>query len=161
MEADQWPCGCIRQRCRCVGYSHSAKFQYFTIHVFPGTGGTIAGVGQFIKSMSDNVIVALSDPEGSGLYNKVNHPRPYFLYRFEVNIHSSIFIGQTWGDVRPQGNRGNKTTPSGGYGRRRNVSTPAVSSANTDLIRTYFPRGINRLTNNIELALPIIDDAFR
>ena len=36
-----------------------------------GTGGTIAGTGQFLKSMSDNVLVVLADPEGSGLYNKV------------------------------------------------------------------------------------------
>lgn len=36
-----------------------------------GTGGTIAGVGQYLKSKNKDVIVALSDPEGSGLYNKV------------------------------------------------------------------------------------------
>ncbi|KAG6900712.1 hypothetical protein C0993_003738 [Termitomyces sp. T159_Od127] len=38
-----------------------------------GTGGTIAGVGQCIKSLNKNVIVALADPEGSGLYNKIKH----------------------------------------------------------------------------------------
>lgn len=36
-----------------------------------GTGGTIAGVGQFLKSMSDPVRIVLADPEGSGIYNKV------------------------------------------------------------------------------------------
>lgn len=36
-----------------------------------GTGGTIAGIGQFIKSMDEDVQVVLADPEGSGLYNKV------------------------------------------------------------------------------------------
>jgi cysteine synthase A len=36
-----------------------------------GTGGTIAGAGQFLKSMADDVFVVLADPEGSGLYNKV------------------------------------------------------------------------------------------
>ena len=36
-----------------------------------GTGGTIAGTGQFLKSMADDVLVVLADPEGSGLYNKV------------------------------------------------------------------------------------------
>lgn len=36
-----------------------------------GTGGTIAGVGQYLKSMNEDVTVALADPEGSGLYNKV------------------------------------------------------------------------------------------
>lgn len=37
-----------------------------------GTGGTIAGTGQFLKSMADDILVALADPEGSGLYNKVS-----------------------------------------------------------------------------------------
>ena len=41
----------------------------------PGTGGTIAGVGQYVKSIKENVIVALADPEGSGLYNKVSSTR--------------------------------------------------------------------------------------
>jgi hypothetical protein len=41
-----------------------------------GTGGTIAGVGTFIKSMKEDVIVALADPEGSGLYNRVGLPFP-------------------------------------------------------------------------------------
>ncbi len=36
-----------------------------------GTGGTIAGIGQYVKSMNEDVVVALTDPEGSGLYNKV------------------------------------------------------------------------------------------
>ncbi|KAJ3557887.1 hypothetical protein NM688_g1228 [Phlebia brevispora] len=36
-----------------------------------GTGGTVAGTGKFLKNMNGDVIVALSDPEGSGLYNKI------------------------------------------------------------------------------------------
>lgn len=40
--------------------------------LFEGTGGTIAGTGQFLKSMADDVLVVLADPEGSGLYNKVS-----------------------------------------------------------------------------------------
>ncbi|KAI0929848.1 hypothetical protein AcV5_006703 [Taiwanofungus camphoratus] len=38
-----------------------------------GTGGTIAGIGQFLKSMREDILVVLSDPEGSGLYNKVKY----------------------------------------------------------------------------------------
>jgi cysteine synthase A len=38
-----------------------------------GTGGTIAGVGRYLKSENEDVIIALADPEGSGLYNKVRH----------------------------------------------------------------------------------------
>jgi hypothetical protein len=37
----------------------------------PGTGGTVAGTGQYLKSMDPDVFVAIADPEGSGLYNKV------------------------------------------------------------------------------------------
>jgi cysteine synthase A len=38
---------------------------------FQGTGGTVAGVGHYLKSMSQDILVAIADPEGSGLYNKV------------------------------------------------------------------------------------------
>ena len=38
-----------------------------------GTGGTIAGVGRFLKSQDKDIQVVLSDPEGSGLYNKIKH----------------------------------------------------------------------------------------
>ncbi|WWD16644.1 hypothetical protein CI109_101074 [Kwoniella shandongensis] len=36
-----------------------------------GTGGTVAGTGKFLKKALPDVKVVLSDPEGSGLYNKV------------------------------------------------------------------------------------------
>lgn len=38
-----------------------------------GTGGTIAGAGQYLREKNPKIIVVLSDPEGSGLYNKVKH----------------------------------------------------------------------------------------
>ncbi|GJE90025.1 cysteine synthase [Phanerochaete sordida] len=38
-----------------------------------GTGGTISGIGQYLKSMNDDVRIVLADPEGSGLYNKVKY----------------------------------------------------------------------------------------
>lgn len=38
-----------------------------------GTGGTIAGVGRYLKSRDPGVVVAMCDPDGSGLYNKVKH----------------------------------------------------------------------------------------
>ncbi|XP_044183185.1 cysteine synthase 1-like [Acropora millepora] len=38
-----------------------------------GTGGTIAGVGSFLKSKNPNVKVVLADPEGSVLYNYFKH----------------------------------------------------------------------------------------
>ncbi|KAF8712176.1 PALP protein, partial [Rhizoctonia solani] len=38
-----------------------------------GTGGTIAGVGRYLKSQDKDVRVVLSDPEGSGLYNKIKN----------------------------------------------------------------------------------------
>ena len=36
-----------------------------------GTGGTIAGTGKFLKKHVPGVKIILSDPEGSGLYNRV------------------------------------------------------------------------------------------
>ncbi|KAG6820804.1 hypothetical protein H0H93_011098 [Arthromyces matolae] len=84
-----------------------------------GTGGTIAGIGQYIKTLDENIVVALADPEGSGLYNKVKHGVMF--------------------DRRE----------SEGTKRRHQVDTVVEGI------------GINRLTNNIDHALPIIDDAFR
>jgi cysteine synthase A len=34
-----------------------------------GTGGTLAGVGRYLKDKNPNVMIAVSDPGGSGLYN--------------------------------------------------------------------------------------------
>ena len=36
-----------------------------------GTGGTIAGISVYLKSVQPDLRVVLADPEGSGLYNKV------------------------------------------------------------------------------------------
>lgn len=37
-----------------------------------GTGGTIAGVGKFLKEKNSQVEIVLSDPQGSGLFHKVS-----------------------------------------------------------------------------------------
>ncbi|KAF8971102.1 PALP-domain-containing protein [Flammula alnicola] len=84
-----------------------------------GTGGTVAGTGQYLKSMNEDVYVAIADPEGSGLYNKVKH-------------------GVMFDRKESEGTK-----------RRHQVDTVVEGI------------GINRMTQNIELALPILDDAFR
>ncbi|EJU05844.1 cysteine synthase [Dacryopinax primogenitus] len=84
-----------------------------------GTGGTIAGTGQFLKEQKPEVVVALADPEGSGLYNKI---------KFGVMYD-------------PREKEGSK--------RRHQVDTVVEGI------------GINRLTKNFELGLPIIDTAYR
>ncbi|KAE9386770.1 PALP-domain-containing protein [Gymnopus androsaceus JB14] len=84
-----------------------------------GTGGTVAGIGRFLKSMNEEVMVAISDPEGSGLYNKIKH-------------------GVMFDAKESEGTK-----------RRHQVDTVVEGI------------GINRLTDNISLALPIVDDAFR
>jgi len=38
-----------------------------------GTGGTIAGVARYLKSVSARARVVLADPQGSGFYNKVKY----------------------------------------------------------------------------------------
>lgn len=92
------------------------------LHAFvsgAGTGGTIAGVGQYIKSMNKGIKVVLADPEGSGLFNKVKY-------------------GVMYDHKEAEGTK-----------RRHQVDTVVEGI------------GINRMANNVSLALPIIDDAFR
>ncbi|KAK7032918.1 PALP-domain-containing protein [Favolaschia claudopus] len=84
-----------------------------------GTGGTIAGVGRFLKSMDEDVVICLADCEGSGLYNKVKH-------------------GVMFDQREKEGTK-----------RRHQVDTVVEGI------------GLNRLTQNVELGLPIIDDAVR
>lgn len=55
---------------------------------FLGTGGTIAGVGQYLKAKNGDVIIALSDPEGSGLYNKVG--QIYFQTGFMADLGTFV-----------------------------------------------------------------------
>ena len=38
-----------------------------------GTGGTITGVARFLKSRLPSVRIALADPQGSGLYNRIKY----------------------------------------------------------------------------------------
>jgi len=38
-----------------------------------GTGGTISGVGRYLKEQNPNITIALTDPTGSGLYNYYEH----------------------------------------------------------------------------------------
>ncbi|KAF9050059.1 tryptophan synthase beta subunit-like PLP-dependent enzyme [Panaeolus papilionaceus] len=84
-----------------------------------GTGGTVAGTGQYLKSMNEDIIVAIADPDGSGLLNKVK-------------------FGVMFDKREAEGTK-----------RRHQVDTVVEGI------------GINRLTQNIELALPILNDAFR
>ncbi|KAF5351910.1 hypothetical protein D9756_007647 [Leucocoprinus leucothites] len=92
------------------------------VHAFvsgAGTGGTVAGAGYYLKSVNPDIIVAIADPEGSGLYNKVEY-------------------GVMYDRREAEGTR-----------RRHQVDTVVEGI------------GINRLTNNIESALSVIDNAFR
>ena len=43
-----------------------------------GTGGTLQA--QFLKSMAGGILMALMDPEGSRLYNKVSRVAAPILY---------------------------------------------------------------------------------
>jgi cysteine synthase A len=47
------------------------RVDYFVMGA--GTGGTIAGVGRYLKERNPHVGVVLADPRGSGLYNRVKH----------------------------------------------------------------------------------------
>ena len=47
------------------------KIDGFTCSV--GSGGTISGIGRYLKEQNPNVTIALSDPEGSALFNHYEH----------------------------------------------------------------------------------------
>jgi len=73
-----------------------------------GTGGTVAGVGQYLKSMNEDVFVAIADPDGSGLCNKVKD---------ELNDYAYILLkppslGKIRSDVRSKGERGHEEETS-------------------------------------------------
>jgi len=61
----------------------NGKLDYFVAGA--GTGGTISGVGKFLKSKNENIKIVLADPKGSILYDWVYHrktinpPQPYFV----------------------------------------------------------------------------------
>ena len=48
-----------------------------------GTGGTIAGVGAFLKTKNPNIQVVLVDPPGSSLYNKIKYGVAFSLEQKE------------------------------------------------------------------------------
>lgn len=73
LETDQWRSYRLCRRRWCA-ISSAPKILNTIADILIGTGGTIAGTGQFLKSMNEDVSVALADPEGSGLYNKVTDP---------------------------------------------------------------------------------------
>jgi len=61
-----------------------------------GTGGTISGIGQFLKSIKEDIKIVLADPEGSGLYNKVSLSVLYRSRRDLVVLPSSPPFGPLW-----------------------------------------------------------------
>ncbi|KAH8929366.1 tryptophan synthase beta subunit-like PLP-dependent enzyme [Atractiella rhizophila] len=101
-----------------------------------GTGGTMAGIGKYLKSKKKNIHVVLADPQGSGLYNKVKH-------------------GVLYADTEAEGTR-----------RRHQIDSViflASSTSNSSQCPMQIVEGIglNRSTHNMRLALPNIDDAVR
>lgn len=77
------------------------------IYVILGTGGTISGVGRFLKTMAQGLKIILADPEGSGLYNKVGISRPF------LGIEIIIRIGKIRCHVRSERGGRDKTKASG------------------------------------------------
>ena len=88
--------------------------------------------------MTDDVLVVLADPEGSGLYNKVCGKAVPILTDTAYNALVQVKHGVMYDRKESEGTR-----------RRHQVDTVVEGI------------GINRVTKNIELALPVIDDAFR
>lgn len=55
---------------------------------FIGTGGTIAGIGRYLKMINQDVKVILADPQGSGLYNKVSLVPLEFRCQTRISVNS-------------------------------------------------------------------------
>jgi cysteine synthase A len=51
-----------------------------------GTGGTISGIGTFLKEKKPSIEIVLVDPPGSALYNKVEHGIAYAVQQSERTI---------------------------------------------------------------------------
>lgn len=95
------------------------------------------------------------------------------LLRCARLIFVCLLSGHARGNVRQERERGHQAETSSGHRGRGHVSYIACASLllppciiylpydRITLIHFYRNSGINRLTKNIELALPIINDAFR
>ena len=57
-----------------------------------GTGGTIAGVGQYLRERRPEVCICLADPQGSGLANRVNHGILYTREMQESRLRRHRFV---------------------------------------------------------------------
>lgn len=91
---------CVRIWCRwapfssSIAYGRNSRCPWLT-----GTGGTISGTGKYLKDMSRDVRVVLSDPEGSGLHNKVRRQSPTYHFScpnyFRFQIGTKFFRSST------------------------------------------------------------------
>lgn len=45
---------------------------HYMLKFYIGTGGTVAGTGHYLRSLNPELVIAIADPDGSGLYNKVD-----------------------------------------------------------------------------------------
>lgn len=57
-----------------------------------GTGGTIAGVGRYLRERRPEVCICLADPQGSGLANRVNHGILYTREMQESRLRRHRFV---------------------------------------------------------------------
>ena len=79
-----------------------------------GTGGTIAGTGKYLKDMNEDIRVVLSDPDGSGLYNKVC---PRMCHSCKIMTEYISPTDQIRCDVRLKGKGGYKKAAPSRHGR--------------------------------------------
>jgi cysteine synthase A len=70
-----------------------------------GTGGTLAGCARYLKDRKRSIQIALADPQGSGLYNRV---------RRWASLRSGLECGagQVWRHVLAGGGRGDAAQTS-------------------------------------------------
>ena len=113
--------------------------------------------------MDENVKVVLADPEGSGLYNKVQQTA--FSARIRATspgvIPSQVKFGVMYDRKEAEGTKRRHQVDTVVEGMCVLLLIGSGSNLRSLLSHVVWYSGINRMTNNIDLALPIIDDAFR
>ena|SRR6266545_2008036 len=131
-------------------------FSYFPVHSSDhtqGTGGTVAGTGQYLKSMNEDIYIAIADPDGSGLFNKVISV--FSFHSIHLTSRRQVKHGVMYDGKESEGTKRRHQVDTVVEGMYACITFPVGCTFNIS------PRGINRMTRNIALALPRINDAFR
>jgi cysteine synthase A len=88
------------------GYGRQCRAVLDAFVMSSGTGGTIAGIGRYLKEYDPDIEVVLVDPPGSSLYHKVEHGVAYAPEQSERSVrrHRYDTVAEGIGSDRVTGN---------------------------------------------------------